>query len=121
LPLFTCAFRRSELVALDVADIEETETGLLVTIRHSKTDQEDAGDVIAISRGDVACPVKALRAWLRAAGIEAGAIFRPIGEASKLRSGRLTDRSVANIVKRTPRAPAWTQPCFPVIRSGRGF
>jgi integrase len=99
LPLFTCAFRRSELVALDVADIEETETGLLVTIRHSKTDQEGAGDVIAISRGDVACPVKALRAWLRAAGIEAGAIFRPIGKASKLRSGRLTDWSVANIVK----------------------
>jgi hypothetical protein len=41
-----------------VADIEETETGPLVTIRHSKTDQEGAGDIIAISRGDVACPVK---------------------------------------------------------------
>ena len=99
MPLFACAFRRSELVVLDVADIEETETGLLVTIRHSKTDQEGAGDIIAISRGDVACPVKALRARLQAAGIEAGAIFRPIGKASKLRSGRLTDRSVANIVK----------------------
>jgi hypothetical protein len=37
------------LVALDVADIEETETGPLVTIRHSKTDQEGAGDIIAIS------------------------------------------------------------------------
>jgi site-specific recombinase XerD len=96
---FAGAFRRSELVALDVADIEETETGLLVTIRQSKTDQEGAGDVIALARGDVACPVKALRAWLQAAGIEGGAIFRPIGKASKLRSGRLTDRSVANIVK----------------------
>ena len=37
---FAGAFRRSELVALDVADIAETETGLLVTIRRSKTDQE---------------------------------------------------------------------------------
>jgi hypothetical protein len=80
-----------------VADIEETETGPLVTIRHSKTDQEGAGDIIAISRGDVACPVKGPTGM--AAGIEAGAIFRPIGKASKLRSGRLTDRSVANIVK----------------------
>jgi hypothetical protein len=44
---------------LDVADIEETETGLLVTIRQSKTDQEGHGDVIALARGDVACPVKA--------------------------------------------------------------
>jgi site-specific recombinase XerD len=40
---FAGAFRRSELVALDVTDIAETETGLLVTIRHSKTDQEGEG------------------------------------------------------------------------------
>src|SRR6202043_3841317 len=69
---FAGAFRRSELVALNVADIEETETGLLVTIRGSKTDQERQGITIAIARGDIACPVKALRAWLDAAGIEAG-------------------------------------------------
>src|ERR1700674_5504812 len=71
---FAGAFRRSELVALDVADIAETETGLLVTIRHSKTDQEGQGITIAIARGDIACPVKALREWLDAAGIEAGPI-----------------------------------------------
>src|SRR6266446_10063629 len=47
---FAGAFRRSELVALDVADIQETETGLLVTIRHSKTDQEGRGVTIAIAR-----------------------------------------------------------------------
>jgi site-specific recombinase XerC len=40
---FAGAFRRSELVALDVADIEETQTGLLVTIRRGKTDQEAQG------------------------------------------------------------------------------
>jgi site-specific recombinase XerD len=54
---FAGAFRRSELVALDVADIEETQTGLLVTIRRSKTDQEAVGRTIAITRGDAACPV----------------------------------------------------------------
>jgi hypothetical protein len=63
---FAGAFRRSELVALDVADIAETEAGLIVTIRHSKTDQEGKGVTIAIARGDVACPVKALREWLGA-------------------------------------------------------
>jgi hypothetical protein len=71
---FGGALRRSELVALDVADIEETETGLLVMIRRSKTDQEGQGATIGIARGDVAYPVKALRAWLAAAGIEAGPI-----------------------------------------------
>jgi site-specific recombinase XerD len=96
---FAGAFRRSELVALDVADLEETETGLLVTIRGSKTDQERQGETIAIARGDIACPVKALRAWLDAAGIEAGPLFRPINKVSTVAASRLTCRSVANFVK----------------------
>ncbi len=96
---FAGAFRRSELVALDVADLEETETGLLVCIRSSKTDQEGQGVTIAIARGDVACPVKAVQEWLGAAAIEAGPIFRPIDKAGTVRTSRLTDRSVANIVK----------------------
>jgi site-specific recombinase XerD len=96
---FAGAFRRSELVALDVADIAETETGLLVTIRHSKTDQEGEGETIAIPRGDRACPVKALRAWLEGAGIETGSIFRPINKSGVVAPDRLSDRSVANIVK----------------------
>jgi integrase len=82
-----------------VADIAETETGLLVTIRRSKTDQDGEGVTIAIPRGDVACPARALRECLDAAGIEAGPIFRPIGKGGKVRASRLTDRSVANIVK----------------------
>src|SRR3977135_358322 len=96
---FAGAFRRSELVDLDVVDIAETETGLLVTIRGSKTDQERQGVTIAIARGDIACPVKALRAWLDAAGIEAGPLFRPIDRHGNLLPSRLTAQSVANIVK----------------------
>jgi integrase len=49
--------------------------------------------------GDVACPVKALREWLDAAGIDAGPLFRPINKAGRVARSRLTDRSVANIVK----------------------
>jgi len=96
---FAGAFRRSELVALDIADTEQTEAGLRVTIRKSKTDQEAQGETIAITRGDVACPVNALRDWLVAAGIEAGPIFRPINKAGVVATTRLSDRSVANIVK----------------------
>jgi integrase len=47
----------------------------------------------------VACPAKALREWLDAAGIEAGPIFRPIDKGGTVRASRLTCRSVANIVK----------------------
>src|SRR5262249_55061600 len=86
---FAGAFRRSELVALDLADIEQTDEGLRVTIRRAKTDQEGLGRTLAITKGDVACPVKALAAWLDAAGIESGPLFRPIDKAGTVRDRRL--------------------------------
>jgi site-specific recombinase XerD len=95
---FAGAFRRSELVALDFADLEETEDGFRITIRKSKTDQEGQGQTIGIARGSAACPVRAVKAWLTAAGITEGAIFRPVpGEVA---AERLRPRAVANIVKK---------------------
>jgi site-specific recombinase XerD len=96
---FAGAFRRSELVALDVADLEEVRDGLRITIRRGKTDQEGHGTTIAVVRGEVACPVAALRDWLQAAGITDGPLFRPIRRGGHVQNGRLTDRSVATIVK----------------------
>jgi integrase len=81
-----------------VADITEAKSGLLIKIRRSKTDRE--GVTNAIARGDTACPAKALQEWLEAAGIETGPIFRPINKAGTVAAPeRLTDRSVANLVK----------------------
>jgi site-specific recombinase XerD len=98
---FAGAFRRSELVALDVADIEWTAEGALVTIRRSKTDQEGLGRKVAIPRGEHACPVAALGAWLDAAGITEGAIFRRVlnKRAQRVTDRRLASRNVAAIVK----------------------
>ena len=96
---FAGAFRRSELVALDVEHIEETMDGLRVFIACSKTDQEGEGATIAITRGSDACPVRALRDWLEAARIESGPLFWPINKAGAVSVRRLTDRSVANLVK----------------------
>jgi integrase len=95
---FAGAFRRSELVALDVDDVAECETGLRITIRHSKTDQEGAGATIAIVRGSIACPVAALRAWRDAAGITSGPLFRSIRKGGKV-GARLSAQSVADVVK----------------------
>ncbi len=74
-------------------------TIIRITIRRGKTDQEGQGAIIAIVRGDVACPVAALRAWLEAARITEGVIFRSIRRGGHVQAERLTDRSVANIVK----------------------
>jgi site-specific recombinase XerD len=98
---FAGAFRRSELVSLNVDDIEETAEGMLITIRRSKTDQEGLGRRVAIPRGEIACPVAALRAWLDAAGITEGAIFRRIfnKRTQRVTERRLAARNVAAIVK----------------------
>jgi site-specific recombinase XerD len=98
---FAGAFRRSELVALNVGDFEETAEGMLVTLRRSKTDQEGLGRRVAIPRGEIACPVAALRAWLGAAGITEGATFRRIfnKRAQRVTDRRLAPRNVAAIVK----------------------
>jgi site-specific recombinase XerD len=95
---FAGAFRRSELVALDVEDLDQGELGFRVTIRRSKTDQEGAGQTIAIVRGSVACPIKALKGWLAAAGITSGPIFRSVKRGGTV-GGRLPAQSVADIVK----------------------
>jgi site-specific recombinase XerD len=99
---FAGAFRRSELVGLDVSSLSLTAEGVLVTIKHSKTDQEGQGRTVAIPFGTHAetCPVRALQAWLSESGIREGPIFRPINRHGHIKPGRLTDHAVALIVKR---------------------
>lgn len=98
---FAAALRRSELVALDLADVAFNADGVVVNLRRAKTDQEGKGAEIGIpfGRDPLTCPVLALRAWIDAAGIEAGAIFRGINKAGRVGADRLTDRAVALLVK----------------------
>jgi site-specific recombinase XerD len=95
---FAGALRRSELVALNIEDVEEVQDGMKITIRHSKTDQEGAGQSIAIPFGKIACPVGALKEWIATAGIQSGAIFRSVNRHGKVGEW-LTDQSVSDIVK----------------------
>ncbi len=89
------AMRRSEIVALDVEDLNFTEQGIIVRVRKSKTDQEGKGRVAAVQRFEIEdiCPVRAIRRWLEVSGITSGPLFR--GQ----RGNRLTDRQVALAVK----------------------
>ena len=97
---FAGAFRRSELVSLDVADVVIDNDGLTVTLRRSKTDQEGAGRKIGIPRGSSpdTCPVRALRAWMDAASITEGPLFRSVNRHGRVGS-RLSDKHVAIAVK----------------------
>jgi integrase len=97
---FAGGFRRSEIVALDVADLEKVRQGLIVHLRRSKTDQDGAGRNIGIPFGRTRfCPVLAVERWLEISGITSGAIFRPINRHGQIAPGRLSGDAVSVIVK----------------------
>ena len=100
---FAGAFRRSELVALELADLAVETEGVRVHIRHSKTDQEGRGQEIAIPRGTKLQPVRAVQDWLKAAKIEDGPVFRSIDRHGRI-GAALSAQSVALIVKRRAEA-----------------
>lgn len=97
---FAGAFRRSELIGLDIADIEHVRQGMVVTLRRSKTDQIGAGYKLGVPFGRSRwCPVRHLADWLDHAKIEAGPIFRGINRHGHVADLRLSGEAVSIIVK----------------------
>lgn len=94
------AFRRSELAALNVEDVDERPEGLVVTIIRGKRDQERKGRTVAVpSAGDLAvCSVRAVRAWLLLSELTEGPLFRGVNRWGTL-GGRISGRAVNRVVK----------------------
>ena len=119
---FAGAFRRSELVAFDVADLVERGDWLYAHVRRSKTDQKGEGAKVAMPWGKdpLTCPVRSLRAWLEASGITEGPVFRPVSKGGRLGDARLSDRAVARVVKRSAEAAGMNPDSYegPSLRSG---
>jgi len=102
---FAGAFRRNELVALTVEDIEYAQQGLKVRLRFSKTDQDGVGRSVAIPYGrGLVCPVLALNQWLSESGITTGPVFRAVNRRGEISGIGLTPQSVALVVKERARA-----------------
>lgn len=96
---FAAALRRSELVGLDVEHIERRPEGVILRIARSKGDQEGKGQIVAVPNGNKLRPVEALDAWLKAASIKSGPVFRGVAKGGRVKPDRLCDRQVARIVK----------------------
>jgi len=99
---FMGAFRRSELVKIDVEDLTFAREGVIILVHQSKGDQEGQGEYVAIpyNSDPNVCAVVALKHWVNAAQLKSGALFRPVNKYKQIRDRRLTDKSVAIIVKK---------------------
>jgi integrase len=99
---YASTLRRAALAAVTVNCLEWTDAGLVLCVERDKTDQEGCGRKIGIPTGRYVetCPVRALRAWLDAAGITEGPVFRPMNNKGQVKAAALAPKTVALIVQR---------------------
>ena len=98
---FGGGFRRNELVSLDIEDLDFVNEGLKIIIKKSKTDQYGEGTLKALPYFDNNryCPVKSITDWIKISKIKTGPLFRKFYKGIKLSNNRLSDQSVALLIK----------------------
>jgi len=98
---FAGGFRRNEIVALDYDDLDFVSEGLKINIRKSKTDQFGEGMIKALPYFDSSqyCPVISLKNWIAVSKINSGSLFRRFSKGSRLTENRLTDQTIALLIK----------------------
>ena len=98
---FSGGFRRNEIVSLDCDDLDFVSEGLKINIKRSKTDQFGEGFTKALPYFDSSkyCPVVSLKNWLEMSKITSGPVFRRFVKGLKLSKNRLTDQTVALLIK----------------------
>ncbi len=95
------AFRRSELVAIDVDHLTWSDDGVRIYVPTSKTDKEDEGAWVGIEHGDHedTCPVINLERWIELATLEDGPVFRRLSRSNSVLDARAADNTVSRVVK----------------------
>ena len=98
---FSGGFRRNEIVSLNYEDLDFVPEGLKIKLRRSKTDQFGEGSIKALPYFDSLqyCPVVSLKKWMEISNITTGPVFRRFTKGSKLSEYRLTDQTVALLIK----------------------
>ena len=103
---FAGAFRRSELVALNIEDLSDDAYGLRVQTSRGESCEAGQGQEKGIPFGDhqATCPVLAVRAWLNAAELSAGPVFVGVNRHGCLTRTRLHPCEIARVVQGAARA-----------------
>jgi len=99
---FSGGFRRNEIVSLDYDDLDFVPEGLKITLKRSKTDQFGEGTLKGLPYFESSqyCPVLSLKKWIKISNINSGPLFRRFSKGSKLTDNRLTDQTVALLIKK---------------------
>ena len=99
---FSGGFRRNEIVSLDYDDLDFVPEGLKINIKRSKTDQFGEGFTKALPYFDSSqyCPVVSIKKWLEMSKIVSGPVFRRFVKGLRLSENRLTDQTVALLIKK---------------------
>ena len=98
---FSGGFRRNEIVSLDFDDLDFVAEGVKINLKRSKTDQYGEGTVKGLpyfSKSDY-CPVISIKKWIEISKINSGPLFRRFKKGSSLSENRLTDQTVALLIK----------------------
>ncbi len=120
---FAGAFRRSELVAVQVENLTFSPQGLVVFIPRAKGDQTGKGSSVAIPFAPEVsiCAARAVRDWVSRAGLKTGPLFRAFKRNGELRDAPLSDKSVALIVKKYAKMAGFDEAQFAGHSLRRGF
>ena len=99
---FAGAFRRKEIVSLDFEDLDFVTEGLKIHLKRSKTDQFGEGSMkgLPFFNNELYCPVISTQKWINLSKINSGPLFRRFDKGSKLSEKRLTDQTVALLIKK---------------------
>ena len=99
---FSGGFRRNEIVSLDIDDLDFVSEGLKINLKKSKTDQFGEGTVKGLPYFNNLqyCPVLSIKKWIEISNIDTGPLFRRFSKGSKLTNNRLTDQTIALLIKK---------------------
>ena len=99
---FSGGFRRSEIVSLNYDDLDFVPEGLKINLKRSKTDQFGEGSVKGLPyfENTKYCPVLSLKNWIKVSNINSGPLFRRFSKSSKLLENRLSDQTIALLIKK---------------------
>jgi site-specific recombinase XerD len=99
---FSGGFRRNEIVSLDYEDLDFVTEGLKINLKKSKTDQFGEGTLKGLPyfENTKYCPVLSIKKWIEKSNIDSGALFRRFSKGSKITNNRLTDQTVALLIKK---------------------